>query len=100
MPGTSPSPKSAQRDRNSRAIAGETIIIGTELNLVKHLATLHKERISIYPLRPSAYQNMALTTEEKLVKVIENWPKENEMHVDPKLKSNASLALKRMLDIS
>lgn len=81
------------------AEAGATIVIGTELNLVKRLAALHKERIDIYPLRPSACRNMALTTEEKLLALMENWPKENEIHVELKLKASAALALQRMLAI-
>ena len=82
------------------AKAGATIIIGTELNLVKRLAVTHRKRVSIYPLRPSACRNMALTTEEKLLALMEKWPNENEIHVEPKLKANAALALKRMLEIS
>ena len=82
------------------AKAGETIIIGTEVNLVKRLAALHQGRIAVYSLRPSACRNMALTTEGKLRALLETWPKENEIHVEPKLKANAALALKRMLEIS
>lgn len=79
---------------------GATIIVGTELNLVKRLAALHKGRVAVYPLRPSACRNMALTTEEKLLSLIENWPKENEVRVVLALKAGAALALKRMLEIS
>jgi len=81
------------------AKTGSTIVIGTELNLVKRLAALHKDRVSIYPLRPSACRNMALTTEEKLLALMEKWPKENEIHVEPQLMANATLALQRMLAI-
>ena len=84
----------------NEAESGSTIVIGTELNLVKRLATLHRERITIYPLRPSACRNMALTTEEKLLALMGNFPPENEIHVEPNLKVNAALALKRMLTIS
>lgn len=79
---------------------GSTIVIGTELNLVKRLAALHAGRVAVYPLRPSACRNMALTNEEKLLSLMENWPKENEIHVEPQLKANAALALQRMLEIS
>jgi quinolinate synthase len=82
------------------APTGATIIIGTEINLVKRLAMLHAGRVAVAPLRPSMCRNMALTTEEKLLAVMEKWPQENEIHVDPKLKANATLALKRMLEIS
>lgn len=83
-----------------QAEAGSTIVIGTEINLVKRLAALHKDRVSIYPLRPSACRNMALTTEEKLLALMESFPPENEIHVEPELKANAALALQRMLAIS
>ncbi|MDO9542147.1 MAG: quinolinate synthase NadA, partial [Kiritimatiellia bacterium] len=79
---------------------GATIVIGTEINLVKRLAAAHKDRLSIYPLRPSACRNMALTTEEKLLKLLEKFPRENEIHVEPQLRANAALALNRMLAIS
>ena len=79
------------------APAGATIIIGTELHLVNRLAALHGGRVAIHPLRPSACRNMALTTEARLLALMENWPKENEIHVDQKLKENAALALQRML---
>ena len=82
------------------AESGATIIIGTELNLVKRLAATHRGRVSIYPLRPSACRNMALTTEEKLLTLMENFPPENEIHVAPELKAGAALALNRMLAIT
>jgi quinolinate synthase len=82
-----------------QAERGSTIVIGTELNLVKRLAALHKDRVAVYPLRPSACRNMALTTEEKLLTLMEKWPSENEIHVEANLKQNAALALKRMLTI-
>ncbi len=81
------------------AQAGATVVIGTELNLVKRLAALHKGRVAVYPLRPSACRNMALTSEEKLLALLENWPEENEIHVESDLKAKASLALQRMLAI-
>ena len=79
---------------------GSTIVIGTELNLVKRLAELYRQRLTIYPLRPSACRDMALTTEEKLLALMENFSPENEIRVGPELKANAALALKRMLEIS
>jgi len=82
------------------AKTGSTIVIGTEINLVKRLAALHAGRVTVYPLRHSACRNMALTNEDKLLAVLESFPRENEIHVEPKLKNNAALALKRMLEIS
>lgn len=80
--------------------AGATVVIGTELNLVKRLSAIHKGRVAVYPLRPSACRNMVLTSEEKLLALMETWPKENEIHVDLELKANAALALKRMFERS
>ena len=82
------------------ARAGATVIIGTEINLVKRLAALHSGRVAVYPLRPSMCRNMALITEAKLLAVMEKWPQENEIRVAPRLKANAALALQRMLEIS
>jgi len=82
------------------AAPGATVVIGTELNLVKRLAELYRQRLTIYPLRPSACRDMALTTEEKLLALMENFSSENEIRVGPELKANAALALKRMLEIS
>jgi len=83
----------------AEAEAGSTVVIGTELNLVKRLAALHAGKIAVYPLRPSACRNMALTNEEKLLALVEKWPQANEIHVGPELKANATLALQRMLAI-
>ena len=83
-----------------QAEEGLTVIVGTELNLVKRLAALHKGRVAVYPLRPSACRNMALTTGEKLLFLLENWPEACEVRVEPQLKASAALALKRMLEIS
>jgi quinolinate synthase len=79
---------------------GSTIVIGTELNLVNRLAALYGKTKAIYPLRPSACRNMALTTGEKLLALMDNFPPENEIRVEPELKANAYLALQRMLAIS
>ncbi|MDD5483202.1 MAG: quinolinate synthase NadA [Kiritimatiellae bacterium] len=82
------------------APSGATIIVGTEINLVKRLAALHKDRVAVYPLRASLCRNMALITEEKLLKTMETWPEENVIRVEPGIMANAARALKRMLEIS
>ncbi len=50
---------------------GATIVIGTEINLVKRLAQEHKHRLTILPLLESACPHMAQTTEERLHAVLE-----------------------------
>jgi len=45
---------------------GETLVIGTEINLVQRLAEQHKGRISILPLVESSCPHMAQTTEKSL----------------------------------
>jgi quinolinate synthase len=45
---------------------GETLVIGTEINLVERLAKEHRGRVTILPLVESACTHMAQTTEERL----------------------------------
>ena len=82
------------------APSGSTIIVGTEINLVRRLAALHGGRVAVHPLRVSACRNMAMTNEAGLLALLENWPRENEINVAPELKAGAALALQRMLEIS
>ena len=42
---------------------------------------------------------MALTTESKLLAVLEQWPAANEIHVPPDQQADARLALTRMLSL-
>ena len=76
---------------------GSTIVIGTELHLVESLARQHQGRRLIVPLRPSVCRDMALMNESNLLFLLENWPEANRVRVAPELKSNARLALSRML---
>ncbi len=82
------------------APSGSTVIVGTEINLVRRLAALHGGRVAVHPLRASACRNMAMTNEDGLLALLENWPRENEINVAPELKAGAALALQRMLEIS
>jgi quinolinate synthase len=50
--------------------AGSTVIIATELNLVKRLAAEHAGRVTVLPLVESACPHMAQITEEKLEKAL------------------------------
>ena len=81
------------------APAGDIIVIGTEIHLVDRLARQHQGRLTLLPLRPSACRNMALTTEEKLLALLTNWPHAQRVHVPPELKSDARAALTRMLEL-
>lgn len=78
---------------------GTTIVVGTELHLVERLAHMHQGRRRIVSLRPSACRNMALTSEAKLLSLLEGWPEANRVAVAPGLKSDARLALGRMLAV-
>ncbi len=78
---------------------GSTIVVGTELHLVERLARQHLGRRLIVPLRPSVCRNMALTNERNLLDLLENWSEANRVRVAPEFKSNARLALSRMLDL-
>ena len=83
-----------------KAPDGATIVIGTEYNLVKRLTEQHKNRLTIVPLRISGCRDMALTTEEKLYRVLQNRPSENIVRIPAEYRADAKAALQRMLDIS
>lgn len=84
---------------------GESLVIGTEINLVERLARQHKGRIQILPLAPSACSFMGETTEEALANALEALERRMESGgespcrvVAPEaLKDTAKAALERML---
>lgn len=86
---------------------GETLIIGTEVNLVKRLAEQHKGRITILPLTESSCPHMAQTTEERLAAAMEALAAGKAtgaaspflVNVSEDLKAPARAALERMLEI-
>jgi quinolinate synthase len=86
---------------------GETLIIGTEINLVRRLAEEHKERISIFPLTESSCPHMAQTTEESLAAAMkallnsreQNMPSAFAVTVPEEFKTPAREALERMLAV-
>lgn len=84
-------------DYVSAAPDGETIVIGTELNLVQRLAEKHRGRLNIKALKPSVCANMAKTNERNLLELLQNWPAEAEIHVDAAIAAEARLSLERML---
>ncbi len=82
------------------APAGSTVIIGTEQHLVDRLARQHCMRLKIVPLRQSVCRNMIMTTEAKLLSLLEQWPEELIVRVPERLRVNACKALARMLDVN
>ena len=78
---------------------GATIVIGTELNLVQRLAEKHRDRLTVKALNPSVCANMSKIDETSLLSLLENWPKANQIHVDPVVATDARKALETMLSI-
>lgn len=81
------------------APAGTTLVIGTEWHLVDRLARQHCGRLTIVPLRQSVCRNMILTTEAKLLALLEQWPAEQIVRVNEPLRVDARQALARMLEV-
>jgi quinolinate synthase len=86
-------------DYVNAAADGETIVIGTELNLIQRLAELHQGRLNIKALKPSVCANMAKTNEHNLLELLQTWPSSTEIRVDADVASEARLSLERMLAI-
>lgn len=81
-----------------QAAPGSTIFMGTECNLVYRLQDRYPEK-SIHPLHSIWCSNMAKTTEEKLLSVLENLEQSPVVQVDTKIIAAAGLALERMLAV-
>jgi len=79
---------------------GSTLVIGTEINLVKRLARPHAGRVAVHPLEPSACSNMGKTTEERLALLLDQLVQgtATPQTVPESLATPARLALRRMLD--
>jgi quinolinate synthase len=86
-------------DYVNAAAEGETIVIGTELNLVQRLAERHRGRLTIKALKPSVCANMAKTNEHNLLELLTDWPASTAIHVDAAVAAEARLSLERMLTI-
>jgi quinolinate synthase len=86
---------------------GETLVIGTEINLVQRLAEQHRGRISILPLIESTCPHMAQTTESSLGEALDALQHSREtgrdcpflVRVPEEFKAPAKAALERMLAI-
>ncbi len=83
----------------AEAPAGSTVVIGTEFHLVDRLARQYQGRLTVVPLRQSVCRNMILTTEAKLLALLEQWPQDQIVRVPGALRANARKALARMLEI-
>ncbi len=81
-----------------RAKPDSTIIIGTEINLVKRLALDHKDK-TILPLKESLCPNMFKINLKNLLNTLENIGKINVIDIEPKIKNSAKSALDRMLNL-
>lgn len=87
--------------------AGGTLIIGTEVNLVRRLAAQHEGRIRIMPLAESSCPHMAQITEERLAAAVHALANSREtgedspcmVTIDDALKAPAKDALERMLAV-
>ncbi len=86
-------------DYVNAATDGETIVIGTEFNLVQRLADMHKERLTVKALKASVCSNMAKTSEESLLELLQSWDEKSIIKVKPEIAVEAKLSLERMLDI-
>jgi quinolinate synthase len=75
---------------------GETIIIGTEINLIKRLGLEYPDK-NILTLHDSICPNMHKITVEKLLWTLENIGQVNLVVVEEDIKMNARKALDRML---
>lgn len=77
-----------------------TLIIGTENNLVRRLAALHKGRCRILPLGHAICGNMAKVTERRLATLLQGIAAGTAvpLAVDEALRAPARLALARMLE--
>ncbi|MCF8068885.1 MAG: quinolinate synthase NadA [Desulfobacterales bacterium] len=85
-------------DYVKEAPAGSTIIIGTEINLVRRLSDNYPDK-NILTLHDSLCPNMYKISPEKLLHTLENIGKENIIKVSDKVKNDAKKALDRMLEL-
>lgn len=77
---------------------GETVIVGTEINIVSRLAHDHPE-VKVLPLSISFCPNMAKITLGHLLWTLENMGEVNVVKVDKSVVSDAQKSLQRMLEL-
>ncbi len=77
---------------------GSTVIIGTEINLIKRLALEYPDK-NILPLKDSFCPNMYKINLKNLLECLENIGKTNIVTVDEDIKKDAVIALENMLNL-
>ena len=77
---------------------GSTIIIGTEINLIKRLVLEYPDK-KIIPLKNSLCPNMYKINLKNLLTCLENIGKTNIVEVDEAIKKDAFIALENMLNL-
>ncbi len=86
-------------EQAERAAAGATLVIGTEINLVRRLADSYPDK-TILPLARSLCPNMFRISLKKLRDALRSLPEPAVVvRLDPDVKRDAALALERMLSI-
>ena len=78
--------------------SGSTIIIGTEINLIKRLAAEHPDK-KILPLHDSFCPNMYKINLKNLLHTLENIGEANIVTVEDGIKKEAFIALENMLNL-
>ncbi len=81
------------------APAGSRVYIGTEINLVNRLAVEHPDK-RIFEVFRSLCPNMFRIEPAKLLWTLDEIGEVNRVHVDPRIKELARIALERMLSFS
>lgn len=74
----------------------DTILIGTEINLIERLALENTDK-SIRPLTRSVCPNMAKINLRNLLETLENLGRKNIVTIEKHIKQDAQKALDRML---
>jgi len=78
---------------------GSTIIVGTEVNLVKRLDDIHGDK-TVIPLKSSLCPNMYKINPENLLHTLENIGQINVVTVPDDIKRGALIALNNMLELA
>lgn len=81
---------------NAASDTEKTYVIGTEESLVERLKR-ERPDLKIESLRPTCCRDMTLTTPEKLLRVLQDWPEETLVRVPDAYVPDARLCVDRML---
>ncbi len=82
----------------TQAPANSTVVIGTEINLIKRLAIEHPDK-NILPLHDSFCPNMHKINLKNLLHCLEHIGQTNVVSVEEKIKKDAFIALENMLNL-